>query len=489
MKVACRGRGLHDVRRMSDIFQRPPGKGTLEKALGINLDPTIYGTIAEIGAGQEIANWFFRAGGAAGTIAKTMSAYDMTFSDEIYGRCDRYVSCQRLKAMLVHEYSILQQRLDEKRGADTTFFALADTVRARSFKDQDSNACMGWMGIQFQDAPRGGVNQLVLHVRLLDDTNAEQAAALGILGVNILSAAFYARTALPDLMRGLMEGLDRRRIEIDMLHVEGPCFADRAFDDRICALGLVEQGLADAALFAPDGTIQQAADVFYGRPVMLKRGSFDPVTRLHMDMLAKGVEAFQSDIVGEAGPCIEVMELTMNNLLTREGTVDKEDFLARADVLQALGKYVLVSKYARFFRLSEFVTRHTRKPVGIVLGVPLFAELFQEKWYEEIPGGLLESFGRMLRHGLRMYVYPMGERDSGKIITARTARVPVEQQGLRDYLIGIGQVREIASGDPQFMFTSSYEVREMWLRGDPRWESLVPGEVLQHDRWKNQKIS
>jgi hypothetical protein len=206
MKVACRGRGLHDVRRMSDIFQRPPGKGTLEKALGINLDPAIYGTIAEIGAGQEIANWFFRAGGAAGTIAKTMSAYDMTFSDEIYGRCDRYVSCQRLKAMLVHEYSILQQRLDEKRGADTTFFALADTVRARSFKDQDSNACMGWMGIQFQDAPRGGVNQLVLHVRLLDDTNAEQAAALGILGVNILSAAFYARTALPDLMRGLMEG-------------------------------------------------------------------------------------------------------------------------------------------------------------------------------------------------------------------------------------------------------------------------------------------
>ncbi len=459
-------------------------KATLEKALEINLDPQIYGTIAEIGAGQEIANWFFRAGGAAGTIAKTMSAYDMTFSDEIYGRCDRYVSSQRLKSMLNHEFSILQQRLDEKRGEQSTFFALADTVRARGYKDFGSE-CQGWMGIRFQTDPRGPASQIVLHVRLIDDTNAEQAAALGILGVNLLTAAFFQRQVLAEMLQGLMEGLDRRRIEIDMLNCSGVAFEAPAFQDRVCALELVEQGLADAALFGPDGSIQQASDVFYGKPVLLKRGSFDPVTKLHMDMLARGSAAFRADIGEQASNCIEVMELTMNNLLTAEGKVNKSDFLARADVLQALGKHVLVSKYARFFRLSEFVTRHTRKPVGIVLGVPLFEELFQEKWYEEIPGGLLESFGRMLRNGLRLYVYPLGDKKTGVIYTAQTARVPAEQQKLLEYLIGIKQVRAIGEGDPEVMFTSSYEVREMWLQGNPQWQSMVPAEVLEHDRWKN----
>lgn len=471
---------------MHDDMIAAKSKGTLEKALALNLNSQRYGTIAEIGAGQEIAHWFFRAGGAAGTVAKTMSAYDMTFSDEIYGRCDRYVSVQRLKAMLDHEFSILQQRLDGQRGERTTFFALADTVRARGFRDVDSSACKGWMGVRFQDVPRGEIQQIVLHVRLLDDTNAEQAWALGVLGVNLLTAAFDHRHSLPALLHALMEGLDRRSVEIDTLRVEGSAFSSAEFEDRVCALSLVEQGLADAALFGPDGSIQQAADAFHGKSVLLKRGSFDPVTRLHMDMLARGTRAFRDDFGDDAANCLEVMELTMNNLLTQEGTVNKEDFLARADVLQALGKHVLVSKYARFFRLSEFVTRHTRKPVGIVLGVPLFEELFQEKWYEEISGGLLESFGRMLRNGLRLYVYPMARADTGEISTARSARVPAEQRKLLEYLIEIGQVREIAEGDAELMRISSYEVREMWLRGDARWESLVPAEVLQHGRWKDR---
>jgi len=470
---------------MHDDLIAAKSRGTLEKALAINLDPLLYGTIAEIGAGQEIANWFFRAGGAAGTVAKTMSAYDMTFSDEIYGRCDRYVSRQRLMAMLDHEFSILQQRLDGKRGETTTFFALADTVRARGFRDVDSSACQGWMGVRFQSEPRGPIQQIVLHVRLLDDTNAEQASALGILGVNLLTAAFYQRHSLPLMLRALMDGLDRRRVEIDMLHTDGTAFATAEFEDRVCALSLVEQGLADSALFCPDGSIHQASEIFYGKAVLLKRGSFDPVTRLHMDMLDRGAMTFRQDFGDATENCLEVMELTMNNLLTKEGTVNKEDFLARADVLQSLGKHVLVSKYARFFRVSEFITRHTRKPVGIVLGVPLFEELFQEKWYEEIPGGLLESFGRMLRNGLRLYVYPMVRQDTGEISTARSARVPAEQRKLLEYLLEIGQVREIPEGDAALMRVSSYEVREMWLKGDPRWEQLVPAEVLRHERWKN----
>lgn len=458
-------------------------KATLEKALTINLDPQIYGTIAEIGAGQEIANWFFRAGGAAGTIAKTMSAYDMTFSDEIYGRSDRYVSRQRLDAMLDHEYQILHQRLDAKRGDCTTFFALCDTVRARGFRDTNSDACKGWLGVRFQDTPRGEPNQIVLHVKLNDDTNAEQASAMGILGVNLLTAACYHRQSLAELMPVLMEGLDRRRVEIDMFHTSGPAFCKAEFDDRICALELVEQGLSDVALFGPDGSIQQAADVFHGKPILVKRGSFDPVTSLHMDMLVKGREAFRSDHGTNADGLLEVMEITMNNLLVSEGKVNKEDFIARADVLQAMGKYVLISKFARFVRLSEYLTKYTRKPVGMVLGVFLFEELFQEKWYENIPGGLLETFGRMLRNGLRLYVYPQGDSE-GRLRTAYSAKVPEEQRKFLEYLIGLEQIRETGLGDAKVTFTNSYAVREMRQSGDQGWREMVPKEVLEHPRWK-----
>lgn len=463
-------------------------KGTLEKALDINLNAAIYGTIAEIGAGQEIANWFFRAGGAAGTIAKTMSAYDMTFSDEIYGRSSRYVSRQRLEAMLEHEYNIVCERLNEKRGASSTFFVLADTVKARGYRDTTSE-CQGWMGIRFQAEPGAAANDLWLHVRLLDDTNAEQAAALGVLGVNLLDAAFHWRDSLDLLLPRLMDGLDRRRMEIDVVRCRGPVFSSSSFEDRVCALELVEQGLSDAVLFGPDGSIQQPADVFYGKPVMLKRGSFDPVTLLHLDMLKQGVQSFQAEWGEQAQGCIEVMELTMKNLLTGEGNLQKDDFLARADVLQALGKHVLVSKYARFFRLGEYVTRHTKGRIGMVLGLNLFQELFDEKWYDELPGGLLESLGRMLHHGLKLYVYPSLCPETGRMITAREAKVTPTQQSLLQYLLEIGHVREIASGDARVMRHSSYEVREMWLQQNSLWRELVPAAVLQHSRWTAPRVS
>jgi hypothetical protein len=456
---------------------------TLEKALAINLTPAIYGTIAEIGAGQEISHWFFRAGGASGTIAKTMSAYDMTFSDEIYGHCDRYVSCQRLVAMLDHEFNILRERLDESRGATHTFFALADTVRARCYND-NGNECQGWLGIRFQHDFRSTSNDILLHVRLLDDTNAEQADALGILGVNLIDAAFSMRDNLDQFLPALLDNLDRRRIEIDMIRFNGEIFSTQAYDDRICALELVEKGLADAALFGPDGTIHQPSDIFYGKPVLLKRGSFDPVTNLHLDMLKEGGKLFCNDINCAETPYLEVMEMTMKNLLTKEGVIQKEDFLARAEVLQSLGKYVLISNYARFFRLSEYITRHTKKSVGIVLGLQLFEELFQEKWYEGIPGGLLEAFGRMFCNGLKLYVYPHGNRATGETLNARDSRLNDQQKILLNYLIAAEQVRVIEKGDSNYIFTTSYEVRELWQHNDPSWEKLVPIQVLQNKHWK-----
>lgn len=457
--------------------------GTLEKALKINLSRCIYGTFAEIGAGQEIANWFFRAGGASGTVAKTMSAYDMTFSDAIYGKSARYVSRQRMVAMLDHEYQIVQERLDAKRGEGTTFFALANTVRARGFRDTKEE-CHGWMGLRFQTEPKAPPSDIQLHVRLLDATNHRQAEALGILGVNLLYAAFHLRAHLPTFLDSLMDELSRWRVEIDMIDFSGPAFSDPSFQDRLVALELVHSGLADAALFGANGEIWQASDVLYKKPVFLSRGTFDPITRVNLDMLERGRAAFKDDFGAEAEGHVEILEITMHNLFCMDDcAVEYDNFLRRASTLQALGKNVLVSKYAEFHRLSAFISRHTQEPVGIVLGLPLFEELFNERWYSDLEGGLLEAFGRLFRNRVRLYVYPAGDPLTGKIRDATEARVSREQQHLLTYMLETGSVHVIREGLDDCMFQSSADVRKMIRDGDESWRSLVPEIVLHQGPW------
>ena len=461
-----------------------PRPGTLEKALLINLDHTIYGTFAEIGAGQEIGNWFFRAGGASGTVAKTMSAYDMIISDEIYGKATRYVSRQRMCAMLNHEYPMLIQRLKEKRGTTTTFFSLAGTVRARSFRDTKEE-CHGWIGLRFQTEPGGPSNDIQMHVRLLDDSHARQADALGILGVNLLYAAFHFRDDLPVLLESLLDDLNRKRVEIDMIDFDGPVFTASQYQDRLVALQLVRLNLADAALFGANGEIWQASDVLYKKPVFLKRGSFDPITRLNLDMIERGQIAFQTDFGDEARDNIEILEITMHNLLAGGDEVPDSDFLARADILQALGKNVLISRYPEFHRVSRFLARHTQCPIGIVLGLPLFEELFNERWCTDLEGGLLESFGRLFKNKVRLYVYPMGEPMCGSILGADQARLSAEKKHLLRHLVSTGCVRAIDVPSQEFLFHTSAEVRKMVHDRDPHWQSLVPDIVLNQGPWRD----
>lgn len=450
-----------------------------QKALQINLDKRCYGTFAEIGAGQEVAAWFFRAGGAAGTVAKTMSAYDMTVSDAIYGQAQRYVSRERIMSMLTHEYDILLERLHVKRGATTHFFALANTVRARGY--QDKAECHGWMGLRYQTEPGGEPHDILIHVRLLDETNREQSEALGILGVNLLYAMLFHREKLGVFCRSLLDNLSRRRVEVDMLKFHG----DRTvtFEDRLCALQLVQSGLTDAALFGANGEIWQAGDVLYKRPIFLKRGTFDPVTLINLDMLEKGAEVFAEDFGDEAKQHLELCEITMHNLLTESETFDHSDFIARAEVLQALGKNVLVSKYAEFHRLSAYLARHTKMPVGIVLGLPLLEEIFLERWYEDLDGGILEAFGRLFKNKVRLYIYPSGDPMSNRVRTLRKARVSPHLQDLLEYLVKNEYLREIPEGLNEFIFTTSASLRQMIRHGDPSWQSMVPEEVLTHGKW------
>lgn len=460
----------------------PTPPTTLEKALRLNLERGVYGTFAEIGAGQEVADWFFRAGGASGTVAKTMSAYDMTFSDEIYGKTPRYVSRARLESMLSHEFNILQERLDAQRGDRTTFFALANTVRARGYNERDQE-CHGWVGIRFQTEPRGPTSDILLHVRLLDDTNREQADTVGILGVNLVWAAFHERQSLRSLLGCLMHGLNRWRLEIDMAKCRGPAFPRAEFDDRLAALALIENGLTDAALFRSNGEIVQASDALHRRPVLIKRGSFDPITRLNLDMLERGRAAFLADFGAQAAGHLEILEMTLNNLNADQEGVRHDDFLARADILQALGKDVLLSKYSEFHRLSGYLARHTKMPVGIVLGLPLFEELFKPGWYADLAGGVIESFGRLFRNQVRLYVYPSGDPATGQIRTARDARLEPPMRHLLNYFLETQSVRPIDAGLRDCLFQTGADVRQMIRENNPRWRELVPQVVLKSGKW------
>ncbi len=315
---------------------------THQKALQVNLDPCLYGTFAEIGAGQEVARWFFRVGGAAGTIAKAMSAYDMTFSDAIYGTSDRYVSKQRIGAMLDHEFGLLGERLDAKRGDATRFFVFADTVAAKSYARKDDPH--GWLGVRFQTAPRAPASQIIVHVRLLDKENVQEQEALGLIGVNLVHGANYLHHDPDALVASLLDNLTAERVEVDMIEFSGPDFAH--VDNRLMSLRLVQNGLTHAAMFTAAGEVVQPADALYKKAILIERGSFRPATNVSMDMLRCAQAQFVQEPGMQGEDTITVMEMTLKNLIDAD-TIDAQDFLDRADILGALGKTVLISNYAR----------------------------------------------------------------------------------------------------------------------------------------------
>src|SRR5881227_2183506 len=391
--------------------------GTDRKALQINLDPAKYGTFAEIGAGQEVARRFFRIGGAAGTIAKTMSAYDMTFSDAIYGPADRYVSRVRLQTMLDHEYDLLIERLDAKFGAEKTFFVFADTIAARSFKQR--NESHGWLGVRFQSQARGQPSQIIIHVRLLDQTNVEQQEALGVIGVNLLHATFYHRQP-EKLISSLQENLAPARIEVDMIKFSGPVF--QSIDNRLMSLQLVSQGLTNAVMFKADGETVQPAEVFYKKAILVERGNFRPVTCATNDMLDGARRVFLKHCDCSQDEVVVLMEMTLENLLA-DGQVDHADFLARVYILRALGRTVLISKFGEYYRLAAYLFRYTNGAIGLVMGVPSLIEILNEKYYTDLEGGILEALGRMFKGGLKLYVYPRIDEATGKMIRATQVTV------------------------------------------------------------------
>jgi hypothetical protein len=470
---------------------------TNRKALTINLDEPKYGTFAEIGAGQEVARHFFQAGGAAGTVAKSLSAYDMKFSDAFYGKSVRYVSRERLELMLGREYDLLVQRLDAQRGDRSTFFVFADTVAARSYKG--TNECHGWMGVRFQTEPKGPTSEVVLHVRMLDKENLLQQQALGVIGVNLLYATFYLSQDEDGFVRSLLDFLGQDRIEVDMINFSGPNYAN--VDNRIMSLKLVENELTNAVMFNPNGEVNQPSEILYKKAIIVERGSFRPVTLVNEDMLRCALTQFTAEPGLNSADIVVLMEITMHNLLSG-GNIDHKDFLARIDALAATGSNVIISNYQEFYRLIGYFRRYTKEMIGVVMGINNLLEVFNEKYYENLDGGILESFGRLFRNSVKLYIYPMSvlaydrycsqnpletpTSGLGKSehplamdvwINAINLQVEMHLRNLYAHLLENGNLVPVRGSNPAVMDIFSRDVLARIQRGESGWETMVPGKA------------
>ncbi len=447
---------------------------TDQKALQINLDKFKYGSIVEIGAGQEVARRFFHVGAAAGTIAKTMSAYDMAVSDAIYGHADRYVSRSRLMQMLEKEFDQVVERLSHVRAKNTTFFAYAATVTARSFKQQ--NECHGWIGIRLQLHPGAAPSDVIMHVRMLDATNAQQSEALGILGVNLIHGAFFHHDHPEWVVEGLADGLGSDRIEVDLIHFAGPYFED--VENRLMNLQLIRSWLTRAVVFNPQGEVVVPGELFYRKPVMVMRGSFKPVTCVNVDMMAAGQRRFAALEGVEDERMVSLAEITMNSLISGDN-VDGADFLARIDLLASQGYTVMVSDYVRFFRLRAYLRRYTQKPIGIVLSVRDFQFLFDEKYYEGLEGGILEAFGKLFPDNTHVYVYPSRPATDAPMVTLDNVQVPDNLGHLFAHLVANDKLIAVEPVDDGHLHIDGSAVLADLRRGAGDWERDVPEAVAR----------
>jgi hypothetical protein len=386
-----------------------PGLSVHAKALQVNLDPKIYGTFAEIGGGQEVSRWFFRVGGAAGTVAKAISAYDMQMSDAIYGPCDRYVSRRRLADMLVHEYDLLEQRLREPRGKETCFFVFADTVSARNYKG--TNECHGWIGLRFQAEPGSAPSDILLHVNLRDLSNILQQQAIGILGVNLIHAAHHRRSSMDDLLAALFESLSLSRIEVDHGELLGPAF--EGWPAKEPELPMLARGLSRLVAVDANARFQPPSELLYKQAIVLLRdGPEETDLSRSQVMLRQAARMLQAETGGERAPlCLfEVV---------RSGAQEKADvasLVQRRQRLATLALPILFSSYREGDLLTEHLRRHTREPIRFVTEI---GGLVQGLWTAAragSEGGLLQLLGRFLGQGVKAYVFPTPAQEFDRML-------------------------------------------------------------------------
>ncbi|RLA18754.1 MAG: TonB-dependent receptor [Gammaproteobacteria bacterium] len=458
---------------MSD---REKKHNTLHKALEINLDNCKYGTIVEIGAGQEVARNFFRAGGAAGTIAKTMSAYDMQVSDDIYGEEEtrRYVSRSRLIKMLDKEYSSVTELLTSTRPKNTTFFSYAATVTAKSYLQK--NECHGWIGIRLQLYPGAAPSNIILHVRMLDNDGGAQQEALGILGVNLIYAAYNYFTQPKKIIESLIDDIGECRIEIDMIHFSGPYFEET--ENRLMNLHLVHHNLTHAIMFSPNGEIQVPSEILYKKNILVIRGTFTPLTKVQLDMTNCGQLHFHEMEKINEDRTIVLAEITMASLTVGD-QIDDADFLARVDMLNTQGFTVMISNYLRYFRLRAYFRRYTQLQIGMILGISNLELIFTEEYYKGLEGGILEAFAKLFPDNTHLYIYPFKDPEKDELVTVHNFQAPKKLQYLYKHFLDNGYLVGLENVDETVLDINPAQVLAEIKKGRGNWENKVPDSVAQ----------
>ncbi|WP_435625825.1 TonB-dependent receptor [Flagellimonas sp.] len=447
------------------------------KTLRINLNRNIYGTFAEIGAGQETARQFFRAGGASGTIAKAMSAYDKAFSDAIYGIEDdgRYVTQARLKRMLVHEMNLVEERISRENNPDYLFFTYANTVATIDFSKRYKGH--GWVGIRFQlDPKQKEYDEIILHVRFKQNEARLQQETLGTLGVNLIHGAFFKHSEPRVLLKELYDHIDKDILEIDMINFIGPSFKD--VDNRLMSLQLIRNDMTDAVMFGPDGNNLLPAAVLYKKNILALRGSFRPVTKVNMDMFQKSYDIFIREQTVEYENTIVVFEITLSNLKA-SGEIDEQDFMDRAELLSSLGHTVLISKFQEYYKLVEYFNNYTKARLGLTMGINNLIDVFDEKYYRHLSGGILEAFGKLFFKDLKVYLYPMKDPDTGQIMTSNNVKVHPRMKELYKFFKYNGKVMDIIDYDPDIMHIFSREVLKRITNGEDGWEEMLPEGIAE----------
>lgn len=451
-------------------------RNTQDKALRINLDTKKYGTIVEIGAGQEVARQFFRAGAAAGTIAKTMSAYDMKFSDAIYGTQDdgRYVSKSRLKSMIDKEFDLVIERVGTSRPKTSRYFSYGATVAAKSY--QSDNECHAWCGIRIQMYPGAPPSEIVAHIRMRDEDADRQQVSLGIFGVNLIYAAYYYFENAKKLIDSLTDSLEQDRIEVDSIEFSGPYFDD--IDNRAINLHLIRSWKTRAIMFKPDGSVVVPAEMLYKKNVLTIRGAFRPVTRLNVDMIEQGLKVFtQMDGVTRENS-VALAEISINDARGNDLKVPEDDLIARVQLLNALGYSVMISDLTRYFTLRAYFRQFTKLQIGIVLGIVNIREIFDESKYLGVEGGILEGFGKLFPDNTRLLVYPEIDK-SGELQDYSNVQLPGNLQFLYKHLVENGFISGIDSSDRELLNIFSREVLAQLPHGRGSWEQFVPDGVVE----------
>ncbi len=441
------------------------------KALRINLNKNIYGTFAEIGAGQETVRNFFRAGGASGTIAKTMSAYDKDFSDAIYGVEDdhRYVTEARLKKMLSHEMRLIEERIVREKHPNKLFFSFANTVATIDFAKKYKGH--GWVGLRYQVTPDGEYNEIILHVRFHENDARLQQNTLGILGVNLIYGAYYKYDSPKKLLRYLYDHIDKDQIEIDTINFSGPIFKD--VDNRLMSLQLVKNGMTEAVMFSPDGKNVLPAKVLYKKNVLALRGSFRPVTNVNMDIYKNSLELFLNENRVNPENAISIFEITLSNLRA-EGEIDEKDFMDRAKLLCSLGQTVMISNFQQYYKVVEYFSRFTKERMGLAMGVNNLIDIFDEKYYRHLSGGILEAFGKLFFKNLKVYLYPWKDDKTGEVIDSNNLKVHPRMKELYKFFKYNGKVIDIKDADPAVLDIYSRKVLQMIADKQAGWEEMLP---------------